>query len=84
MGEGGSGGIGRGGQSARRGGMALFEAAPSEGGDSRKAGKSSIYGNAAFSDVEKENEVCNRQADPIWPCRELSPVTGSASRSSNT
>ena len=60
MGEGGSGGIGRGGQSARRGGMALFEAAPSEGGDSRKAGKSNIYGNAAFSDVEKENEVCNR------------------------
>ncbi len=38
--------------------MALFEAAPSEGGDSRKAGKSNVYGNMAFSDMEKENEVC--------------------------
>ena len=59
MGEGGSGGIGRGGQSARRGGTALFEGAPSEAGDSRRAGKSNIFGTMAFSDVEKENEVCN-------------------------
>jgi hypothetical protein len=57
VGEGGSGGIGRGGQSARRGGTALFEGAPSEAGDSRRAGKSNIYGTMAFSDVEKENEV---------------------------
>ena len=57
MGEGGSGGIGRGGQSARRGGTALFEGAPSEAGDSRRAGKSNVYGNMAFSDVEKEKEV---------------------------
>ncbi|KAL0041659.1 hypothetical protein WJX79_011102 [Trebouxia sp. C0005] len=56
MGEGGSGGIGRGGQSARRGGTALFEGAPSEAGDSRRAGKSNIYGTMAFSDMEKENE----------------------------
>ena len=59
MGEAGSGGIGRGGQSARRGGTALFEGAPSEAGDSRRAGKSNIYGTMAFSDVEKENEVCD-------------------------
>ena len=59
MGEGGSGGIGRGGQSARRGGTALFEGAPSEAGDSRRPGKSNIYGTMAFSDVEKENEVCD-------------------------
>ena len=57
MGEGGSAGIGRGGQSARRGGTALFNAAP-EGSDARKANKSSIYGTMAFSDMEKENEVC--------------------------
>lgn len=55
MSEGGSDGIGRGGQSARRGGMTMFEAAPE---DARKAAKSSIYGTMAFSDVEKENEVC--------------------------
>lgn len=54
MGEGGSDGIGRGGQSARRGGMTMFEAAPE---DARKAAKSNIYGTMAFSDVEKENEV---------------------------
>ncbi|KAL3160933.1 disintegrin and metalloproteinase with thrombospondin motifs [Trebouxia sp. C0009 RCD-2024] len=53
MGEGGSDGIGRGGQSARRGGMTMFEAAPE---DARKAAKSNIYGTMAFSDVEKENE----------------------------
>lgn len=57
MGEGGSAGIGRGGQSVRRGGMALFNAAPSEGADARKAAKSSIYGTMAFSDMEKENKV---------------------------
>jgi len=59
MGESGSGGIGRGGQSARRGGTALFEGAPSEAGDARRAGKSNIFGTMAFSDVEKENEVCD-------------------------
>ena len=58
MGESGSAGIGRGGQGARRGGMALFEAAPSEGVGSRKAAKNNIYGSMAFSDMEKENEVC--------------------------
>ena len=57
MGEGGSDGIGRGGQSARRGGMTLFAAAPAEADDARKAAKSNIYGTMAFSDVEKENEV---------------------------
>ena len=57
MGEGGSAGIGRGGQATRRGGTALFDAAPSEGDAARKAAKSSIYGTMAFSDVEKENEV---------------------------
>ena len=57
MGEGGSAGIGRGGQSARRGGMTLFDAAPAEAHDARKAAKSNIYGTMAFSDVEKENEV---------------------------
>ncbi|DBA94822.1 TPA: A disintegrin and metalloproteinase with thrombospondin motifs [Trebouxia sp. C0004] len=56
MGEGGSGGIGRGGQSARRGGTALFQGAPSDAGDSRRAGKSNVYGTMAFSDTEKENE----------------------------
>ena len=56
MGEGGSGGIGRG--VARRGGMALFETAPSEGSESRKAAaKSNVYSTMAFSDMEKENEV---------------------------
>ena len=59
MGEGGSSGIGRGGQSARRGGMTLFEAAPAEADDARKAAKSNIYGTMAFSDAEKENEVCS-------------------------
>ena len=59
MGESGSGGIGRGGQSARRGGTALFEGAPSEAGDARRAGKSNIFGTMAFSEVEKENEVCD-------------------------
>lgn len=59
MGEGGSAGIGRGGQSARRGGMTLFDAAPAEADDARKAAKSNIYGTMAFSDVEKENEVRN-------------------------
>lgn len=61
MGEGGSAGIGRGGQSARRGGMTLFDAAPTEAEDARKAAKNNIYGTMAFSDVEKENEVptCN-------------------------
>lgn len=58
MGEGGSDGIGRGGQSARRGGMTLFEPAPSGAEDARKAAKSNIYGTTAFSDVEKESEVC--------------------------
>ena len=57
MGEGGSAGIGKGGQSARRGGMTLFDAAPAEAHDARKAAKSNIYGTMAFSDVEKENEV---------------------------
>ena len=56
MGEGGSAGIGRGGQSARRGGMTLFDAAPAEAHGARK---SNIYGTMAFSDVEKENEVRN-------------------------
>ena len=57
MGEGESAGIGRGGQSARRAGMTLFDAAPAEADDARKAAKSNIYGTMAFSDVEKENEV---------------------------
>ena len=57
MGEGGSAGIGRGGQSARRGGMMLFDAAPTDAEDARKAAKTNIYGTMAFSDVEKENEV---------------------------
>lgn len=61
MSEAGVAGIGRGGQSARRGGMALFDAAPAEAEDARKAAKSNIYGTMAFSEVEKENEVCDTE-----------------------
>ena len=51
--------------------MALFESAPSEGSESRKAAaKSNVYSTMAFSDMEKENEVhiLSFASGQPWPC----------------